>query len=146
MTLQNWVSASDGSDWEIMRSSGMYHCLGREPGPCIYAPQWPGGPVTPPSTGFPFSRLLRLAGLLWRYSKPLHTGIYHISHSAFPIYVAESSSLKWTSSELLFTVMATLLNLFRYVASGAAFDYTNRNVNIWLSAWGRGARHTYRPR
>jgi hypothetical protein len=33
------------------------------PGPRIYIPQEPGGPVIPPSTGFPFRRLLRLAGL-----------------------------------------------------------------------------------
>jgi hypothetical protein len=40
------------------------------PGPCIYVPQWQGGPVIPPGTGFPFRRLLRLAGLRWRYSNP----------------------------------------------------------------------------
>jgi hypothetical protein len=28
----------------------------------------PGGPVILPGTGFPFRRLLRLAGLRWRYS------------------------------------------------------------------------------
>jgi hypothetical protein len=36
------------------------------PGPSIYV----GGPVMPPDTGFPFHRLLRLAGLRWRYSDP----------------------------------------------------------------------------
>jgi hypothetical protein len=34
-----------------------------EPGPRIYIPQEQGGPVIPPSIGFPFCRLLRLAGL-----------------------------------------------------------------------------------
>jgi hypothetical protein len=34
----------------------------------IYIPQEKGGPVTPPGTGFPFRRLLRLAGLRWRPS------------------------------------------------------------------------------
>jgi hypothetical protein len=32
------------------------------PGPRIYIPQEQGGPVIPPSTGFPLCRLLRLAG------------------------------------------------------------------------------------
>jgi hypothetical protein len=36
----------------------------------IYIPQEQGGPVIPPSTGFPLYRLLRLAGLRWRYSNP----------------------------------------------------------------------------
>jgi hypothetical protein len=78
----------------------------------------------------------------------LHTGglsrlhIYHISHPEILLYVAESSTLKWAASKLLFTLMAILLHLFRRVACGAACDYRNRNVNIWLSAWGRGARHT----
>jgi hypothetical protein len=38
------------------------------PGPRIYISQEQGGPVTSPGTGFPFRRLLRLAGLRWRYS------------------------------------------------------------------------------
>jgi hypothetical protein len=40
------------------------------PGPRIYIPQQQGGPDIPPGTGFPFRRLLRLAGLRWRYSTP----------------------------------------------------------------------------
>jgi hypothetical protein len=40
------------------------------PGPRIYIPQEHDGPVIPPSTGFPFRRLLRLARLRWRYSNP----------------------------------------------------------------------------
>jgi hypothetical protein len=40
------------------------------PGPLIYIPQEQAGPVIPPGTGFPFGRLLRLAGLRWRYSTP----------------------------------------------------------------------------
>jgi hypothetical protein len=34
-------------------------------GPCIYIPQQQGGPVIPRGAGFPFLRLLRLAGLRW---------------------------------------------------------------------------------
>jgi hypothetical protein len=44
-------------------------------GPCIYIPQEQGGPVIPPGTGFPFLRLLRLAGLRWRYSNPPPRGV-----------------------------------------------------------------------
>jgi hypothetical protein len=36
----------------------------------IYIPQEQSGPVIPPGTGFPFCRLLRLAGQWWRYSNP----------------------------------------------------------------------------
>jgi hypothetical protein len=44
------------------------------PGPRIYIPEEQGGPLIPTGTGFPFRRLLRLAGLRWRYSTRLHTG------------------------------------------------------------------------
>jgi hypothetical protein len=40
------------------------------PGPRIYIPQEPVGPVIPPVTGFPFLRLLQRAELRWRYSTP----------------------------------------------------------------------------
>jgi hypothetical protein len=36
----------------------------------ICIPQEQGCPVIPPGTGFPLRRLLRLAGLRWRYSNP----------------------------------------------------------------------------
>jgi hypothetical protein len=38
--------------------------------PVFMSPQEYGGPVTPPGTGFPFCRLIWLAGLRWRYSTP----------------------------------------------------------------------------
>jgi hypothetical protein len=38
------------------------------PGPHIYISQEGDVPVIPPGTGFPFLRLLRLAGIRWRYS------------------------------------------------------------------------------
>jgi hypothetical protein len=40
------------------------------PGSRIYIPQEHDGPVIPSGTGFPLRRLLRLAGLRWRYSNP----------------------------------------------------------------------------
>jgi hypothetical protein len=50
------------SDWRLPQPEG--------PGPHIYIPQEQSGPVIPPSTGFPFRHLLRLAGLQWRYLTP----------------------------------------------------------------------------
>jgi hypothetical protein len=55
--------------------------------PCIQPPIWRSKslyvcpPVTgwPPGTGFPFRRLLQLAGLRWRYSNPPPQGEYHHS-------------------------------------------------------------------
>jgi hypothetical protein len=38
------------------------------PGLRVYIPQEQGGPVITPGTGIPFRRLLRLAGLQWKYS------------------------------------------------------------------------------
>jgi hypothetical protein len=46
------------------------------PGPRIYIPQEQGGPVIPPGTGFPFRRLVQLAGLWWRYSTPPPHGFH----------------------------------------------------------------------
>jgi hypothetical protein len=40
------------------------------PGPCIYISQEQCDPVISPGTGFPFRRLLWLAGLQWKYSNP----------------------------------------------------------------------------
>jgi hypothetical protein len=40
------------------------------PGPRIFIPQEQGGLVIPSGTGFPFRRVLRLAGIRWRHSTP----------------------------------------------------------------------------
>jgi hypothetical protein len=45
------------------------------PDPSIYIPQEQSGPDKTPGIGFPFRRLLRLAGLRWRYSNPPPNGI-----------------------------------------------------------------------
>jgi hypothetical protein len=56
----------------------LFYCLRFEtpqpggPGPRIYIAQEQGGPVIPPGTAFPFRRLIRLAGLRWRYQTRLH--------------------------------------------------------------------------
>jgi hypothetical protein len=67
----NLLSLSGPSPAELVTTS---YCLIRVspqpigPGPCIYIPQEQGGAIIPPGTGLPFCRLLRLAGLQWRYS------------------------------------------------------------------------------
>jgi hypothetical protein len=53
--------------WRLLQTGG--------PSPHIYIPQEQGRPVVPPGTGFPF-RLLRIAGLQWRYSNPPPHGLY----------------------------------------------------------------------
>jgi hypothetical protein len=54
----------------------------------VYILKEQGGPVIPPGTGFPFCRLLQLAGLRWRYSTPPPHGIsrphYTVSDSRLP--------------------------------------------------------------
>jgi hypothetical protein len=42
--------------------------------PYIYAPHWSSGPIILPGTGFPFRRILRLAGLWWNYCNPPRHG------------------------------------------------------------------------
>jgi hypothetical protein len=42
--------------------------------PYLYPPE-KGGPAIPPGTGFPFRRLLRLAGLRWMYMNPPSRGL-----------------------------------------------------------------------
>jgi hypothetical protein len=50
------------SDSRLLQSGGRV--------PLIYIPKEQGGSVLPLDTGFPFRRLLRLAGLRWRHSNP----------------------------------------------------------------------------
>jgi hypothetical protein len=56
--------------WPYFTLSDSIFTQSGAPGPRIYILPWQGGPVIPPGTGFPFRRLLRLAGLRWRYSAP----------------------------------------------------------------------------
>jgi hypothetical protein len=76
------------------------------PGSHIYIAQEQGGPVTPPGTGFPFRRLLRLSGLRWRYSiRPLHGALWLDSESEFESesYVTtagQSANLSWNKAPI----------------------------------------------
>jgi hypothetical protein len=62
----------------------------RAKSPYLY-PQEHGCPVLPPSTGFPFRRLLRLARLRWRYWNRLHTG-FHDSSFKFQVILRPTVS------------------------------------------------------
>jgi hypothetical protein len=72
------------------------------PGPRIYIPQEQGGTVIPPSTGFPLPRLLRLAGIRWRYTNQPSRGDPQCStESKFESYITtdgQSASLYWTKA------------------------------------------------
>jgi hypothetical protein len=68
------------------------------PGPHIYISQGQGGPFIPSGTGFPFRRLLRLAGIRWRYSTPPPHGT-----SESESYVktdGQSASLSWNKAPI----------------------------------------------
>jgi hypothetical protein len=54
------------------------------PGPCIYISQEQGGSVGSLGTGFPFSRLLRLAGIRRRYSTPQLTNCEWVTLDSTP--------------------------------------------------------------
>jgi hypothetical protein len=79
------------------------------PGPRIYIPQEQGGLVIPPGTGFNSHRLLRLAGLRWRYSTPPPQGIllarivilYDWRFTANQ-FVLATSPLRLTTSNFIF--------------------------------------------
>jgi hypothetical protein len=77
------------------RNNNVFTEQGRQP--CVQPPTWrtrslylyppvTGWPSIPPGTGFPFRRLLRLAGLLWRYSNPLQHGIADFINTHIKLY------------------------------------------------------------
>jgi hypothetical protein len=63
----SWVRVPRGS-WPYFTVSDSRHPQPGGPGPRIYIPKEQAGPVMALGTGFRFRRLLRLAGLRWRYS------------------------------------------------------------------------------
>jgi hypothetical protein len=74
------------------------------PGPRIYILQEHGGPVIPPGTGFPFRRLLRLAGLQWRYSNQPPRGPLHSFHYMLSIWYS-TNRVEDTASSSSFIVL-----------------------------------------
>jgi hypothetical protein len=78
-------------------------------GPHIYIPQEQSGPVMPPGTGFPFCRLLRLAGLRWKYSNPPPHGLDPTCSSKMSVkFYRTASPYKPGASNL----MATALKIY----------------------------------
>jgi hypothetical protein len=73
------------------------------PGSRIYIPQEQGGPVIPPSIGFSLRRLLRLAGLRWRYSNPPST-----CKSRLTVCLGVEATL-WTFDQILFPFQETII-------------------------------------
>jgi hypothetical protein len=65
-----------------------------EPGPHIYIPQKQGGPVIRPGNRFPFRRLLRLAGIRWRYSNPPPCSEPYITTDG------QSANLSWNKAPI----------------------------------------------
>jgi hypothetical protein len=75
--------------WPYFTLSDMTLSQPAGPGPRIYIPQEQSGPVIPPDSGFPSRRLLRLAGLRWRYSTtPPHGRLTHNAQLTY--YVAST--------------------------------------------------------
>jgi hypothetical protein len=84
------------------------------PGPRIYITQEKGGPVIPQGTGFPFCRLLRLAGLRWRYSNPPPSVVVLIHWRQSRSHIAtdgQSISKSWcrTPSDIYYSLTGTVL-------------------------------------
>jgi hypothetical protein len=61
--------------------------------PAFISPRNRVAQLFPPGTGFPFHRLLRLAGLPWRYSTPLPHGIEDVNSRHMPINTYRGVSL-----------------------------------------------------
>jgi hypothetical protein len=94
-----------------------------EPGSRIYIPQEHGGPVIPSGTGFPFCRLLRLAGQRWRYSNPP-------PHGAFLHRVRSSSCGRQSINQLFWVSGLPLGPLTRFYL---ALLFSSDNYFILLS-------------
>jgi hypothetical protein len=85
--LRRFRQTASGFRFFAFPDSNFFTEQGRRP--CIQPPTWRTRslyscpPVTPPGIGFPFCRLLRLAGWRWRYSNPP-------PHGEHPIYNVEN--------------------------------------------------------
>jgi hypothetical protein len=96
-------------------------------GPCpqIYIPQEQGGPVITPGTGFPFRRLIRLAGLQWRYSTPDPTPKTASQLSTALLRTSEHGLHRKHISSIVACLFTTLL---RWNVRGA--DYRKHSFSI----------------
>jgi hypothetical protein len=88
---------------------------------CIYVPQERGGPVIHPGTGFPFPRLLRLAGLQWRYRNPPP----HVPDSAYhQRYIVSVLGASQSQFEVL--------NAFALSNTGIVGSNPTQGIDIYL--------------
>jgi hypothetical protein len=90
------------------------------PGPSIYIPHEQGGTVIPPpsATGFPFRRLLRLAGLRWRYSIPAPRGIHILDRLKTPYIALAGPSTKHRFQQFLHCLGNVFISLLPHTGSG----------------------------
>jgi hypothetical protein len=72
------------------------------PGLRIYIPQEQGGPVISPGTGFPFRRLLRLAGLGGGIQTRLQAGVNN-NWTTAPRYISPARTVQKTSHYFVFS-------------------------------------------
>jgi hypothetical protein len=122
----------------------------RAPGPCIYIPQEQVDPVIPPSTEFPFCRLLRLAGLRWRHSNPPPHGLrpsLRSSQSQSQSYITtDSLPVSWYQAPTwdprpIFPILSLIIFFFlqfRVCWCGAPFP-TRRRVCTFQSLSGNAS-------
>jgi hypothetical protein len=99
------------------------------PGSRIYIPQEQSGQVIPPGTAFAFHRLLRLAGLRWRYSTPPSHGIHRLPSCWSPLYSLGTDCTENTASRGPSHIAETCLPCqATAVSSSSAFPTFMRHV------------------
>jgi hypothetical protein len=101
----NWCWFSPAQSFSGPSPTGLmtiFYCLRLRlsqpvgPGLRIYIPQEQCGSVMPPGIGFSFRRLLRLAGLRWRYLNPPPCGVWFQSFPADPYDIASGRTAQRT--------------------------------------------------
>jgi hypothetical protein len=112
------VDATVTADAILTVSSGSHSRLSHPGGPGhrTYIPQKQGGPVTPSDTVFSLRRVLWLAGLRWRYSKPPPYG-HTVSRPWSSLCIASAR----TAQKTPLLVVTQLLCVTQPLLSGGCF-------------------------
>jgi hypothetical protein len=98
---RSWVRIPRDS-WPYFTASDLRLHQPGGPGPRIYIPQEESRPVVPPGTGFPFRRLLRLAGL--RGLRILATSVGLTAY--FP-FIRHGQHRQWRVEQLFYCCVCT---------------------------------------
>jgi hypothetical protein len=101
------------------------------PGPRIYIPQEQGSPVIPPGTVFSFRRLLRLAGLRWRYSIPPPHGAFYTKSKL--LYDRQSVGPSWCQAPTwdprpIFPILSLIIFF-------DSFGFIDVGRSLWREVW-----------